>query len=784
MARIQLNRQAIVRRLKHAAPVFVVCILINLAAVWALRRVHDRGGPGIVSNFLVSLENKAVDLRFLLRGPLKPSGKVGILAIDEKSIQKFGRWPFPRRVFEKAFVNLKKAGADWIGFDVVWDQPERPLLEDAIPIIEQMKVSPLEARRAWEAVGRMRTASLADVTIARAIKDYGKIVMGYYFYVPGDKEPIAALGDRRFDGLRYMEESFVTLVQLPVGKDLKDYPDLALGAVVGNTPVIAESAPHAGFFNNDPQDDDAIFRDVNLVKEAQGQLLPSLSLKLAANILKRQIIVNFDQVGVDAILLPDEDDEKKLTEIPVDPIGNGKALLNHLGESKTLKHISLADAHDNSFSSKERQIIKGMSFILGPTAIAVNDLRANPFDATFNGVEQHATMVDNIVSQRFFKRPKGIMETELYVLCGLALIFAVILSFSSAFISALFLLITYVIYFQIDRYFWFSKGIWVYMGLPYLQVTGMFVVVTIYKYFIEERERRKVKGAFQHYLSTDVMEQVLNDPDRLKLGGERRECTMFFSDVRDFTTISESLPPDRLVELMNDYLSPMTDIILKSGGVLDKYIGDAIMAFWGAPLDSPDQADIAANVVLQMLEKLQELRLSFPKKNFPPIDIGCGLNTGVVSVGNMGSSERFAYTVMGDAVNLCARLESITKEYGVRSLISQNTLLRMKRRESFLIRDVDDIIVKGKKEAVKIFELMHPSYFMVQNVIPEFLGEFDLMRQSYRSQDWVKAKKHLEACLMIRPDDGPSTVYFRRIKELEAQPKMPDWDGVHRFKHK
>jgi adenylate cyclase len=784
LAKSQLNKQAILRRVKLAVPVVIICILVNLVAVRALLQVHARGGSGVVTNFLASVENKSVDLRFLLRGDVKPSGKIGILAIDEKSIQKFGRWPFPRKVFEKAFVNLKKNGAEWIGFDVVWDQPERALLEDAIPVIEQMRESPLKARQGWDAVARMRTASLADLTIASAIKDYGKIVMGYYFYSPGEKDTIAALGNRRFDGLKYIQDSVISAVQIPEGRELKDYEDLSLGAVVGNTPVIAESSPHAGFFNNNSDSDDAIWRDVNLLKQAEGQLLPSLALKLAANILNRQIVVSFDRIGVESILLPDEDDEKKLIEIPLDPIGNGKILINHLGRSRTLRHVSLADAYDDSFSNKERQAVKGMSFILGPTAIAVNDLRANPFDATFNGVEQHATIVDNIISKRFFKRPKDVMKTELYVLIGLALVFAVVLSLSSAFVSAVFLVATYIVYYHLDKYFWFGKGTWVYIGLPYIQVTTMFIFVTIYKYFVEERERRKVKGAFQHYLSGDVMEQVLNDPDRLKLGGERRECTMFFSDVRDFTTISESLPPDKLVELMNDYLSPMTDIILKSGGVLDKYIGDAIMAFWGAPLDSPDQADVAAMVVLQMLEKLQELRLSFPKKNFPPVDIGCGLNTGVVSVGNMGSSERFAYTVMGDAVNLCARLESITKEYGVRSLISQNTLVKMKKRESFLIRDVDDIIVKGKREAVKIFELMHPNYFMVQSVIPEFLGEFELMRKAYRSQDWLKAKKHLESCLMIRPDDGPSNVYFKRIKELELQPKIDDWDGVHRFKYK
>lgn len=784
MAKQTFKNSGLIRRLKQIGPVLLICLCINLVALFALRSVHINTGSSVLSDLLVTLENRSLDFRFLLRGKQKPSGKIGILAIDEKSIQKFGRWPFPRRIFEKAFVNVKKAGVEWIGFDVVWDQPERPLLEDAIPEIEKIKSSPKDARLAWDAIDRMRQASFSDVTIAAAIKDYGKIVLGYYYYSPQDKEALKSLAGREFDAIKNMQESVIQLFQIPDGMSFKDYPDLKIGALVGNTPVIAASSSQFGFFNNDSESDDAIWRSVNLVKQANDNLLPSLGLKMAANMLGRQIFVNFDRVGVESIILPDEQDDKIITEIPVDPAGNGKMIINHLGPSETLRHVSLADAYDDALSSEERKALKGMSLLMGPTAIAINDLRANPFDMKFNGVEHHGTVIDNIVSKRFISRPKDVMVTEVKVLVALALLFVLVLSFSSAFVSGVFLLATYVIYFQIDKYFWFSKGVWVFIGLPYVQVSVMFIAVTLYKYFIEEREKRKVKGAFQHYLSPEVMDQVLSDPEKLKLGGERRECTMFFSDVRDFTTISERLPPDKLVELMNDYLSPMTEIILRNRGVLDKYIGDAIVAFWGAPIDVPDQADVAALAALQMIEKLGELRKSFPDKNFPPIDIGCGLNTGVVSVGNMGSTERFAYTVMGDAVNLCARLESITKEYGVRSIISNNTVLRMKDPKRFLLRDLDDIVVKGKREAIKIFELMHPSYFQVQSVIGEFIGEFDAMRRAYQDQNWPVAKKHLQACLMIRPEDGPANIYASRIKEMEHQPRIENWDGVHRFKHK
>lgn len=189
-------------------------------------------------------------------------------------------------------------------------------------------------------------------------------------------------------------------------------------------------------------------------------------------------------------------------------------------------------------------------------------------------------MIDNIVSKRFFKRPANIYRQEMLVVIVLGLAYSILLTYSSALLSAIGVVVLYVGYFYLDRHLWFDQGVWVYMGMPYIQITGLFMTVTLYKYFTEEREKKKVKGAFQHYLSPDVMHQVLDNPDKLKLGGERRECTVFFSDVRGFTTISEALTPEKLVELMNDYLSPMTEIILRSGGVLDKYIGDAIMAFY------------------------------------------------------------------------------------------------------------------------------------------------------------------------------------------------------------
>ena len=777
------THHSVLKTLKKGLPVLSICLVLNLAMIGFLY-AHYTGRLGSAGQMLVTLENKLFDMRFVLRGPIKNSGKVGILALDEKSIQKFGRWPFSREVYERAFSNLKKAGSEWVGFDVVWDKPERPLLADALPLLANIKNhggKPTEAE--WQRIDGLSKAGLADESIVRAIHDHGKIIQGYMYYSPDEKEVVDALGQQKFTTLPMMLESAIVAAIMPDGLDLAKYSDLNVGAVVGNTEYISKAGNQFGFFNNDT-DADSIVRWVNLVKIADGNLMPSMSLKMAANMTGRDIVTMFDRIGVEEIMLVNPDNDKDVIKIPVDPAGGGRILLNHLGPSQTIPHFSLADAYDDSFTPKERKMIKGISLMMGPTAMAINDMRANPFEPTFNGVEQHAAVIDNIVSKRFMRRPSDIYRTEMQVVIAIGVIFSLLLTFTSALMSAVAALVIYVGYYYLDRHFWFGHGIWVYMGMPYIQITGLFMAVTLYKYFTEEREKKKVKGAFQHYLSPDVMNQVLEDPEKLKLGGERRDCTVFFSDVRGFTTISEALPPDKLVELMNDYLSPMTEIILASGGVLDKYIGDAIMAFWGAPVDRPDQADVAANCVLQMMEKLEKIRSDFPKKGFPVIDIGCGVNSGPMSVGNMGSAERFAYTVMGDAVNLGARLESITKEYGVRSIFCEYTVAKMQDPKKYFLRDMDDIVVKGKKEPVKIYELIHPMILPNEQAIQNMLGEFHAMRLAYRAQEWSTARKHLKACLLIRPDDGPTKMYFERIAEMETLPKMENWDGVHVFKHK
>lgn len=770
------------KKLKAKLPIISLSMVVVLTCAGLLFRHYRRAdGDDIIS----TMENRLLDMRFRLRGPVKPSDKIGILGIDEKTLQKFGRWPISRKNYEQAFKNLKKLGTEWIGFDVTWSEPERAEVADLGDNLKRIKSIDGNTWREkldleLKKIDAAMAISSGDQSVARMIKEYEKIVMGYIYYA--SKRDAEQLGSDKFQGMQRMAKaSAIENTILPEKRELSQYRSLMGFGVVPNIDYIAASAKHFAFFNNE-SDEDAIMRWVSLVRVLDGQLMPSLSLKMAANILGREIVAFFDEYGITDISLMNPDNDQDLIKVPLDASW-GRLLLNHLGPDRTIPHYSLADAFDNSFTPEQKKALKGKSLLLGPTAIGINDMRANPFDPVINGVENHAAAIDNILTKRFMRRTENAYITELGIVIAIGLIFTPMMIFARAAVSALAALLFLVGYYYFDKFFWFGRGDWMYIGMPFIEITTLFIGTTLYKYMVEEKERKKVKGTFSLYLSPEVIDQVLDDPEALKLGGERKELTVFFSDVRSFTTISESLTPEKLCELMNDYFTPMTSIILRSKGVLDKYIGDAIMAFWGAPILLPNHAEVAARASIEMLYALDKLRVDLPKKGFPMVDIGIGLNTGSMSVGNMGSGERFCYTVMGDSVNLGSRLEGLTKEYGIKILISEFTAAKITANDIFK-RDLDDIRVKGKLEPVKVFEIMRPDVLKAESHIRNLIFEFEQGRAAYRAQDWKKCRAHFMQCLTIRPDDGPANVYLERIEEREKEPAIPNWDGVYTFTHK
>lgn len=767
--------------LKKRWVVLLICLGVMIGSYWTLFHHYRTFIIGTnESNLVYRVESKLLDIRLRLRGPKKPKSKIGILAIDEKSLHEFGRWPFSRRYYAQAFDNLKKLGVKWVGFDSIYSEAEKTFLEDATPVLKTMNRGGASAKN-WQQLQEMLQNSPSDHLFADSLTRFGNIVLGY-FYFGNKQEAVDGLNGRDpFIGLDAMSESQLAF-DMPQGRQLSDYHIKKAYGIVSNTPLIASSSKTFGFFSNDA-DDDAINRWGVLVADVGGTLMPSLALKTVAEYLDRDAFVFFDSVGIESIALINRQDQSDVIEIPVDPLGGGRILINHLGPAYSFPHFSLADAYNNSFTEKQKAALKGSMLLMGATATGINDLRPNPFDPAIDGVENHAAMIDNIASKDFLRRPTSIFAIELMIVLGIGLLYAPIMLWSSALFSGLSVFAFLIGYYYVDKYLWFSRGIWAYMAVPYSEIIAMYVGTTLYKYVTEEAEKKMVKGVFQHYLSPEVIEQVLDNPDALRLGGEKKELTVFFSDVRSFTTISESLTPEKLCELMNEYFTPMTSIILRGNGVLDKYIGDAIMAFWGAPVNLPNHADAAAASCVEMLFALDKIREDFPKKGFPVIDIGIGLNTGLMSVGNMGSGERFCYTVMGDSVNLGSRLEGLTKEYGIKVMISEFTKNKLTPGK-FLVRDLDDIRVKGKNEPVNVFEIMRPDFLRETHLIKEFIEAFETGRKFYKVQDWQNSQKAFFQCLQIKPDDKATGLYMERIQEYMTESPGETWDGVYTFKHK
>ncbi len=497
--------------------------------------------------------------------------------------------------------------------------------------------------------------------------------------------------------------------------------------------------------------------------------------------------------------------------VPVDP--SGRMLINYAGPKYSFAHVSAADIladgedmlvryrhYDPSTQRVEtvmrvnkKEFLRDKVLFFGATATGIYDLRVTPFEENFPGVETHANMLSNlfveyaraagtavekaaVAGMPGFLRSYPEREAQIMLPAMLAvgfLLSALLTYFGSIAGLAITTLSLGGVY-ALDRFALFSSGVVTTVLFPISQISALFVSLTFYKYFTEERKKRELKGTFEKYVSPAIVNEILSDPSNIELGGKKMDLTVMFSDVRGFTTISEKLDPRALSDLLNSYLTPMTNLVFEHKGTLDKYMGDAIMAFWGAPIHFPDHAKHAARCALKMLDRLRELQAEYRAKGLPEIDIGIGLNTGEMSVGNMGSDTVRSYTVMGDAVNLGSRLEGINKEYGTRIIVSEFTREAIKDR--FVCREIDWVRVKGKAQPVRIFELVAEAGVPpeTQRLLDVFQKGFD----AYHARDWDAAIAFFTEALNLKPDDEPSHLYLDRCHEYKQSAPPDAWDGV------
>ncbi len=459
-------------------------------------------------------------------------------------------------------------------------------------------------------------------------------------------------------------------------------------------------------------------------------------------------------------------------EVPLDPWARGRMLVNHLGPRGDFPKVSAAAVLDGHLGPAK---LAGRLAVVGVTALGTYDQRVTPFDSFLPGVFVQASIMDDLLTGRLLSRPVYMVPVEVGVLLLLGLMVGLVLPRLRGGLGiAVFLAGGMLAYAAVDQVLFSKWGVDLFLVTPLFTFVLLGLSVAVFQWAVVDREKREVRRAFQHYLAPSVLESVLKDPKKLSLDPSKTKVTVLFSDIRGFTTISEGLPAEELAKVLNAYLTPMTHEVFRHGGTLDKYMGDAIMAFWGDPIPRPDHALEACRTALAMIEALDGLNQRFAGRGWPRIDIGVGVNTSTVSAGNFGSDVLFDYTVMGDGVNLASRLEGINKTYGTHIVISEFTLAAVK--DQAVVRELDAVRVKGKREPVRIFELLG-----VGQVGPEeaaLLVDFAAALADYRTQKWDAAAEGFRRCLARRPDDGPSALYLERCATMKADPPGPGWDGV------
>jgi len=461
--------------------------------------------------------------------------------------------------------------------------------------------------------------------------------------------------------------------------------------------------------------------------------------------------------------------------IPVD--ADMAALVPYRGRQGSYRYVSASDVLQGKV---EASVLRGAIVLVGTTAPGLLDLRTAPMQESYAGVEVHANMITSIIDQSIRARPAYTLGLELILLLLAGLMLALTLPLLSPLYATLLSLTTVAALLGLNLYFWQFSQLIVPLAAGLVLIAALFVLNMSYGFFVDARSKRMLAHLFGQYVPPELVDEMAQDPGAYSLEGSSRELTVLFSDVRGFTTISEGLDPKQLTQLMNEFLTPMTQVIHHHRGTIDKYMGDAIMAFWGAPVADPDHARHALLAGLEMIAKLESLQDHFKQKGWPPIRVGVGLNTGDMTVGNMGSEFRLAYTIMGDAVNLGSRLESLTRVYGGSMMVSEFTMARV---PDFSFRELDCVRVKGKERPVKIYEPLGPAD-QVSAADQAELADYKQALAAYRSQQWVQAQAAFAALQQRNPQRLLYHLYQERIAQLVQNPPEPDWDGSYTFKTK
>jgi adenylate cyclase len=718
-----------------------VCLVLLFALV-PLRVLDPRP--------IEELRLRTFDFFQVLRPRAQTSFPVVIVDIDEASLKAVGQWPWPRTTVADLVNRITQLGAVAIGFDIIFSEPDR--------------MSPAVAEQSFRGIDAETRAKLDalpsnDEVLADAIK-HSRVVVG---------EAGSAVAEPRTEAEQALQTGFAVVGPDP-SDDLVTFPGL-----LRNVLPIEQAASGRGLFSIRAERD-GIIRRVPVIMEAQDTLVPSLSMEMLRVVTKASaILVRTDTAGVRAVAVPG-------LEVPTDR--NGQFWV-HFNKTNPARYVSAKDVLQGQVPPDR---LRGRLVMIGTSAIGLLDIKTTPVEAAMPGVEVHAQILESVLTKTLLTHPNYAIGAELIVavLFGLAIIIVAPLLSPTIVVVLGVLLIAGLI--GLSLFLFVAHNLLIDFTYPLISSWLIYLVLTFVNYFREQKQRQQIRSAFGFYLSPHMVEQLARSPEKLVLGGEERRMTILFSDVRGFTTISEHYKddPQGLTHLMNRFLTPLTNAIIERKGTIDKYIGDAIMAFWNAPVDDAEQEANACDAALEMQARAAALNVELKREAeanggvYMPLRVGIGLNTGPCVVGNMGSDFRFNYSVLGDTVNVASRLEARTKDYRLPLVIGSRTAERA--QEKFATMEIDLIKVKGKKDPEAVFAVLGRADMRQDPRCEELRALNAEMLSTFRKQQWDEALALIERCRGMANGfdlDGFYDMYSERIAAYRADPPPPDWDGVY-----
>jgi adenylate cyclase len=717
------------------------------AAVLLLFLLH---GFGILTwGMLVQVENFFYDARVRLTMPDRVDPRIVIIDIDERSLAVEGQWPWPRdrlaRLLDELFNHY---GVQVVGFDVVFPEPDKTGVLIG-QLMAELRADPAAAPAAARLAARQPDARFAEALRGR------EVVLGYVFkdrLQPGEEAETGALPPP---------------TEVRGALDMRQLIQAA--GFTGNLPEF-QAAARGGFFDNPLIDTDGSIRRVPLLQAYNGRVYESLPLALTRLALNaKRLPLEVEPAGQGFMRL-------QIGQRSVLTDANLSVLVPYRGYQGAFPYVSATDVLNRRVPI---DTLFNAIVLVGTTAPGLLDLRTTPVGHKFAGVEVHANMVSGLLDGRFKRQPAHTSWVEAGMLILIGLLLALLLPLLSPLWGGALVLALVFGSMLVNLLIWIFADLVLPMATPLFYALGVTLLQMTYSFLVESRNKRRLSRLFGQYVPPELVEEMDQSQEDITLKGASREMTVLFSDVRGFTTIAESMDPAELTELMNAFLTPITRVIHQHRGTVDKYMGDAVMAFWGAPMADAQHATHALEAALDMIEVLRSLQPEFQARGWPAIEVGIGLNTGVMQVGNMGSEFRMAYTVLGDAVNLGSRLEALTRQYEVGIIVSEFTVAQV---QGFVFRELDRVRVKGKDRPVTIYQPLCRAE-QLRSDQREELGRYETALGYYRLQNWEQAERtfrHLAEAYR----HPLYALYLERIAYFRANPPPDGWDGVFVYTRK